>query len=145
MPVQFEQSPIGDYFLYMLLAQQGKLKFLKEKMCVYREGVGIWSSKSDFHKNFNTAYLHALLLGSGYFSDLISRILLSRIALFLEAYVKIMVTENFTLLNSCPEVNKLIYSSLCNERAIIIQETIQMKTSKELLTEVFFRIKKRLW
>jgi len=42
-PFEFELSPIGDYFLYMMLAEHGKLKYLEEKMAVYRYGVGILS------------------------------------------------------------------------------------------------------
>ena len=47
-PFEFEQSPIGDYFLYMMLAEQGKLKYLDEKMGVYRYGVGVFSGNSRF-------------------------------------------------------------------------------------------------
>jgi glycosyltransferase involved in cell wall biosynthesis len=46
-PFEFSQSPIGDYFLYMMLAEHGKLKYLEEKMAVYRYGVGIFSGKSE--------------------------------------------------------------------------------------------------
>lgn len=42
-PFEFSQSPIGDYFLYMMLAEHGKLKYLEENMGVYRYGVGILS------------------------------------------------------------------------------------------------------
>ena len=45
-PFEFEHSPIGDYFLYMMLAEQGKLKYLDEKMGVYRYGVGVFSGNS---------------------------------------------------------------------------------------------------
>ena len=65
--------------------------------------------------------------------------------MFLKAYGKQIDAENLTLLNTCPEVNNLIYHSFFKEREINIQETIQMKTSKELIIEVFLRIKKRLW
>lgn len=45
-PFEFEFSPIGDYFLYLILAEHGKLKFLEEKMAVYRYGVGVFSAKN---------------------------------------------------------------------------------------------------
>lgn len=45
-PFEFSQSPIGDYFLYMILAEHGKLKYLEDKMAVYRHGVGIHSGNS---------------------------------------------------------------------------------------------------
>lgn len=42
-PLEFEKSPIGDYFLYMMLAEHGKLKYLSEKMAIYRFGIGCYS------------------------------------------------------------------------------------------------------
>jgi glycosyltransferase involved in cell wall biosynthesis len=44
---EFGESPIGDFFLYMMLAEHGKLKYLEEKMSVYRYGVGVFSGKSE--------------------------------------------------------------------------------------------------
>lgn len=48
---EFELSPIGDYFFYIMLAEHGKLKYLKEKMAVYRFGSGIYSKLGDTQKN----------------------------------------------------------------------------------------------
>jgi hypothetical protein len=36
---------IGDYVLHMLNAKFGKIKKLPDIMAVYRDGVGVWSSK----------------------------------------------------------------------------------------------------
>ena len=47
LPLEFEHSPIGDFFLYLILAEYGKLKFLEEKMAVYRHGVGVFSAETD--------------------------------------------------------------------------------------------------
>ena len=52
-PFEFEQTPIGDYFLYMMLAEHGKLKYIEENMAVYRYGVGILS-KANLLIRFNT-------------------------------------------------------------------------------------------
>lgn len=46
LPTEFAQTPIGDYFLYMLLAQYGKIKYIDEPMAVYRHGVGVFSGNS---------------------------------------------------------------------------------------------------
>jgi glycosyltransferase involved in cell wall biosynthesis len=46
-PFEFENSPIGDFFLYMMLAEHGKMKYMDEKMSVYRYGVGVFSSETD--------------------------------------------------------------------------------------------------
>lgn len=42
-PFEFELTPIGDYFLYMMLVEHGKLKYLEDKMAVYRYNVGVFS------------------------------------------------------------------------------------------------------
>lgn len=144
-PSEFEQSPIGDYFLYMLLAEQGKLKYLEEKMAVYREGIGIWSAKSEYFRNLNTAYTHALLVSCNRLNNSISLLLLDRISLFLKAYENQISAENLILLNTCAKVNECMYNYFLNKKKTNLSETIQMKTSKELIKEVLLRIKKRLW
>lgn len=46
LPGYFKKSPIGDYFLHMLNARYGKIKFLDEFMGVYRlHETSVWSSK----------------------------------------------------------------------------------------------------
>lgn len=45
-PFEFKLAIIGDFFLYMMLAEHGKLKYLRENMAVYRHGVGIFSKQS---------------------------------------------------------------------------------------------------
>jgi glycosyltransferase involved in cell wall biosynthesis len=50
-PSQFHSSPVGDYFLYILLTEDGsKIKQLKDKMAVYRKGVGIYSKESGINQ-----------------------------------------------------------------------------------------------
>lgn len=46
LPYEFLLSPIGDYFMYMMLAEHGKIKYLKDEMAVYRHGVGIFSGEA---------------------------------------------------------------------------------------------------
>lgn len=45
-PEEFISSPIGDFFIYLLLAEHGKLHYSEENMAVYRYGVGVHSTKS---------------------------------------------------------------------------------------------------
>ncbi|WP_294303748.1 glycosyltransferase [uncultured Chryseobacterium sp.] len=42
--IEFQNSPIGDYFLYLILTNYGKIGFIDETMGVYRHGVGVYSS-----------------------------------------------------------------------------------------------------
>lgn len=61
-PIEFEQSPIVDYFLYMMLAEHGKIKYSEEKMCVYRFGIGIYSGAQMLRKIQNNLKLFTLLV-----------------------------------------------------------------------------------
>lgn len=60
-PTEFEQSPIVDYFLYMMLAEHGKINYSEKKMCVYRFGVGIYTGASMLKKIQNNLKLFTLL------------------------------------------------------------------------------------
>ena len=48
IPVEFSYSPVGDYFLYIILAENGYIKRLNEDMAVYRRNVGVYSTLSNF-------------------------------------------------------------------------------------------------
>lgn len=76
-PLEFEYTPIGDYFLYMMLAEHGRLKFLEEKMAVYRFGVGLHSTNSILKKSKSDFKLFALLLSYSN-NQFINTILLER-------------------------------------------------------------------
>ena len=43
----------GDYVLWMLLAEQGKIKRLDDVMGVYRSGVGVWSKNSEMRNRMS--------------------------------------------------------------------------------------------
>jgi len=61
-PFEFELSPVGDYFLYMMLAEKGKLKYIDESMAIYRHGVGIHSSNSIIKNAKNSVNFFICLL-----------------------------------------------------------------------------------
>ena len=77
LPKEFSISPIGDYFLYMLLSEHGKLKYLEEEMAVYRYGVGIHSTHTQIKMAKANFKLFTLLL-SYFNSPKINQILLDR-------------------------------------------------------------------
>ncbi len=77
LPFEMQISPIGDYFLYMILAEHGKLKFFEEEMAVYRYGVGIHSTQNQIKMAKSNFKLFTLLLS--YFKNpSINQILLER-------------------------------------------------------------------
>lgn len=50
-PPYFHKSPVGDYFLHMLNARYGKIKFMDECMGVYRlHDTSVWSSKTQVRR-----------------------------------------------------------------------------------------------
>ena len=55
-PKTMLQSPVGDYYLYMLLSQHGKIFRLDETMAIYRNGTGTFSSQ-----NLHAKYFKALI------------------------------------------------------------------------------------
>lgn len=63
-PKEFSLSPIGDYFLYMLLAEHGKLKYLEVEMAVYRYGVGVISKMDNFMIACNNVKMYSCMIGA---------------------------------------------------------------------------------
>ena len=59
---EFYESPIGDYFLYMMLAEHGKLHYIKESMAVYRYGIGIYTSSTKLKQAHDHLKLFICLL-----------------------------------------------------------------------------------
>ncbi|MEY8868822.1 glycosyltransferase family 2 protein [Meridianimaribacter flavus] len=61
-PVEFNEVPFGDYFLYMLLAQHGYIKCLNEAMSVYRVGVGVISKMTGLDIANNNVKLYSCMV-----------------------------------------------------------------------------------
>lgn len=76
-PPEFSLSPIGDYFLYMLLVEHGKLHYFEDEMAVYRFGVGLHSTHTQIKMAKANFKLFTLLL-SCFNNSKINQILLGR-------------------------------------------------------------------
>jgi glycosyltransferase involved in cell wall biosynthesis len=61
-PSAFYQSPICDYFLYVMLTQYGKAKYLPDAMAIYRYNVGVFSTFSSIRTREVTLELYICLL-----------------------------------------------------------------------------------
>ena len=145
LPNEFSISPIGDYFMYMLLSEHGKLKYLEEEMAVYREGVGIWSAKTEYFRNLKTAQTHALIVSAMSKFPLTTKIVNARISNFIERFKNEISTSDLSLLNTCKAVEEEIFCTLLRDKVPTIKNsTIDAYTSKQLIAIVFKRIKKRL-
>lgn len=77
-PKQFQETPIGDYFLYTMLSSFGKFKYLEETMCIYRYGVGSYSGydASIKYKKWNKTLL---LIVSSSKNELLKEILTKKL------------------------------------------------------------------
>lgn len=77
-PPEFYISPIADYFLYMLLTNQGKIKMLEDRMAIYRNEVGVHSTLTAIKKNRDWN-LTLTLIVSGIENFEIKKIILDRL------------------------------------------------------------------
>lgn len=78
IPFEFFHVTFGDYFLYMMIAQEvGKIKYLPEVMGVYRHGVGIISRKSELALANSNILLYSCMISYVKEED-IKKILLQR-------------------------------------------------------------------
>jgi len=144
-PFEFELSPMGDFFLYMMLAEQGKLKYLEEKMAVYRQDVGIWSQKNNYFKDFNTAYSQALLYSYFKNKSLLQSIFTDRIKIFLKNGENQITAENLLQLSLNNDLQKEILDFLIIRNATLKKEVLFYKSTKNLVFELSQRLKQKLW
>lgn len=79
LPTEFEQTPIGDYFLYMLLAQYGKIHHMNESMAVYRHGIGIFSGNDSDIMLYKSIKAFVLIASALEHKKEIATILMNRI------------------------------------------------------------------
>jgi glycosyltransferase involved in cell wall biosynthesis len=92
LPFEMQISPIGDYFLYLILAQHGYIKYFEEEMAVYRFGVGMHSSQDAIKMAKSNFKLFTLLL-SYFHEPSINQILLERQLVALDSFEKLIRSE----------------------------------------------------
>ncbi len=94
LPPPYFYSPVADYFLYMLLTQDGsKIKYMNEVMAVYRYGVGVYGTTTDNVQLWN--WYNTLFLIQSCISDTHKKALgkaISKIKLLLESYASQHIT-----------------------------------------------------
>jgi hypothetical protein len=78
VPLWYSNCPVGDYPLYLIVAQKGKIKHLNETMAVYRFGVGMHSNLSGYEK-LRVSFLLLLELSKNYPDGNIKEILTNRL------------------------------------------------------------------
>jgi glycosyltransferase involved in cell wall biosynthesis len=126
-PKEFLLSPIGDYFLYMILSEHGKLKYIDEEMAVYRDGVGIHSTNSQIKMAKANFKLFTLLLSYSK-NEVINEILLERQLSTLDYFEKLLRNE---------------YSELFVSRHIIFKAIKSLKTPHKFWRKVKNKLNKK--
>lgn len=113
-PAEFQDSPLGDYFLYMTLAAHGKIKRLNESMAVYRHGVGLWSGHNVSFRRLKTAETFAVLATVFQDNLVVKDILLGRIQSFIRRHVEELKPEDLESLCYSALVNVAIFDTMLN-------------------------------
>lgn len=144
MPDEFKSSPIGDYFLYMLLTQYGRVKYFNESMAVYRIGVGIWSSESKMSQDLKTmecfSLVHKVFINK---NKEISDIFRNRIKYFFENKDSISF-EALEKFNTNLIIKKIIYDIQITKRTNEFSNSLSIIRSKILAKEILIRILKKV-
>lgn len=110
------KSPIGDYTMYMYLAQFGLIKRLPQPMAAYRKNVGIWSKQSVYYRNYHTAVTHAALFT--YFKDShkpVATIFLNRILNFMKKFNREISPEDRQVLYTDSDLSQALKNRLSQQ------------------------------
>lgn len=94
-PCEFLLSPVGDYFLYMILAQHGRIKYLQETMGIYRSDVGVISKMSYIDVHYSEVRFYSCI--ASYLPDVkLKKIFIDRQLSALKKMERVLNTNNKT-------------------------------------------------
>jgi glycosyltransferase involved in cell wall biosynthesis len=143
LPDAMQYSPIGDYFLYMLLAEHGKLKQLPDAMAVYRRhNQGVHSLIPQARQNEKWFTMLYYMIPS--FEDDVRTILINQLK---EMGVRIL--SNITDLSAEMETNCVQFikeydSSFSIDFRTKLIQAEKKKQRKKLLLKPFYYLKQQL-
>jgi glycosyltransferase involved in cell wall biosynthesis len=93
LPDYYRNCPTGDYFLFLLIAEHGKIKYLNDNMAVYRKhDGGIWSPQSMIERTEKSASIHNYI--RAYFDGPIKNALTEEYCKRLERIIEHYRSEN---------------------------------------------------
>jgi glycosyltransferase involved in cell wall biosynthesis len=132
----FQDTPIIDYPLYLLLGNYGKYGYLKDSMAVYRQGVGVWSSLS--RKKSILGFTITLIYVKAYFSIraefILGDIIKDRIVFGLYSIIDDLSIKDFEPILSNEIINKELIEPL------MIIACKKKKPNKILVIKAFLRM-----
>ena len=145
LPKEILLSPAGDYFLYMILAQYGKISQLNETMAIYRHHSGIWSTQSKIKRN--AQFCLTLLLLRLYFSEKnpnIALILEKRATQIFRDIAVYLSAEDLKSFRVNNEINIFIDKLIINTIQEYDSDRIIKSKSQKLIKIIFQRIINRI-
>ncbi len=137
-PELYCKSPAGDYFLHLLNAQYGQIKFFPEKMSVYRiHSQSLWSSKTRLQQLESSSEVYKILIQ--YFKDDVKEALLS-------SYFDLitLILKNYKNENNKLSIKLTHYKSGLNNPYFIFENYDFFVIFKSLVLKGIHLIKKKL-
>jgi hypothetical protein len=144
-PEEMQYSPMGDFFLYMLLAEHGKFKYLSEAMAVYRAGVGVWSSKKKTTIAFNTLKIFLAVYCSLSHNTVVQLILKKRINSLLRELLPILDAELLKTLRFNNIASSLLDELILRELKMRQKDSEDNQSIQTLIKELYAKTKQRIF
>ncbi len=145
LPNEFFLTPVGDYFLYIILSQYGKLKYIDEAMAVYRIQVGVWSKQSERYRNLKFLLTLILITKSLDTSrDYIKKILFHRIIEEFDILIEFLSEKELLQFRISDEINELMDEILLKKLNFYKNNQVQNINTLTLIKVVGNRVLNRL-
>jgi glycosyltransferase involved in cell wall biosynthesis len=143
-PEELFVSPIGDFFIYMILGQHGKYGMLKDEMAVYRHQTGIWSKQNEKMKSLK--FLLSLILIQNVFykssKSEINEILEFRIRNLFYRLLPTLNSDDLNVLRKNQLTNVKVDDLLLKYVHELQEKTIEKYSLIQLLRIIVFRLYK---
>lgn len=145
MPESHADSPLGDLFVYLYVAQFGKLKYLNESMAVYRKQVGSWSTQQQHTRIVNTIRSMEVIHDAINNLPDVQQILKGRVFGFLKKVIGELSTDDLARIQYSNFWKHEVEQYLLNEVKHWRKQAIQHTQSKTLIQELLRRSKTKWW
>jgi glycosyltransferase involved in cell wall biosynthesis len=144
-PYEFSLTPIGDYFLYMLLGVFGKYGMINDEMAVYRNSVGVWSVQSNQTRSYK--FMLTMILMKSCFQKAnthIFDILDNRIICQLKHLLNTLTVDEINSLRINSDISKQIDEYLLRILSEERNMSIGNISTKNICKYLLYRMKKKL-
>ncbi len=143
-PDEFLYSPIGDYFIYMLLAQYGKIGRLDDTMSIYRYMSGIYSKLDEEEKKYKWLLTLLLLYSSYEKNKEIQGLILNQIKSVMIPSLPHINQEQLAYIKSNKYTHDLVDKLILQQIKILHKNQISNHTYEMLVIEIMNRGKRKI-